>query len=182
MLNFTFIRIDGRSISYWIGIRNIFKSVPTNISEVVLISDERKKYSEDASRSANGRKSEKKSLEDLIIKEESIAKEILYDVLKDHVRFTDRGSIMFVGSSKKLPHKEKILLVLLARKALYILGKADTEEMSPKEISETIGIHGGIVRSVLSALKKEGLVSSPKRGSWRINWSKFDEIKELLED
>jgi len=117
-------------------------------------------------------------LEDLVLKEKDVSKEVLYDILKEYVRFTEKGDIILLDPSSKLSIKDKVLLVLLAAKALEILEIRNEEFLRPKEIAKILGEQDGTVRSLLSALEKEGLAHSPERGLWTVNWSKLEEIKK----
>ncbi len=121
-----------------------------------------------------------KLLRKLVKQEEKISEELLYDLLKDYVQITDRGEILLTGAAGKLETKRKILIVLIAKKALKILGMTQDEKMSPKEIEQILGVKGGTVRSTLAALKEDGYVYSPKRGIWAVNWARIGEIKERL--
>lgn len=122
-------------------------------------------------------KSSRSRLEELIVKEEAVSEEILYEILKDYIRFTKNGEIILQGPSSDLSIKDRVLLILLAAKALKILGIRNEEVLRPKEIAGMLGIQDGTVRGLLLALKKDGLAHSPGRGLWTINWSKLEEIK-----
>jgi DNA-binding CsgD family transcriptional regulator len=122
-------------------------------------------------------KSSKSRLEELIVKEKDVSEEILHDILKDYIRFTEKGEFIFQSQDRDLSTKDKILLILLAAKAQKILKIRNEEMLYPKEIARILGIRNDIVRALLSNLKKEGLAHSPERGLWTVNWSKLGEIK-----
>ena len=117
-------------------------------------------------------------LEDLIIKEKDISKKVLYDVLKDYVKFTEKGDIILQEPCNTLNIKDKVLLILLAAKAMTILGLRNEETMRPKEIAEILGAEDGTIRGLLSVLAKEGFTRSVERGLWTVNWSKLEEISK----
>jgi hypothetical protein len=117
-------------------------------------------------------------LEDLIIKEKDISKKVLHDVLKDYVRFTEKGNLMLQESCNTLSIKDRVLLVLLAAKAMAILGLRNEETMRPKEIAKILGAKDGTIRGLLSDLAREGFTLSVEQGLWTINWSKLEEISK----
>ncbi len=119
-------------------------------------------------------------LRKLIQEEPEVSPVIIYEILKDYIRLTSDGKIMFKSAAKSLMSRDKVLLVLIAKKALNLLKMAEEEGMTPTEIATILDAKGGSVRAILSQLKKKGFVYSPRRGVWKVNWSKIDEIREEL--
>ena len=120
-------------------------------------------------------------LKNLIVDEEKISEEVLYETLKDFVKLTKEGRVILTDKGLDLPVWKKVMLVLLAKAALYRLGMAKDYTLSPKEISDILGENSNTIRPILTTkLSQMGLITSPKRGRWTINWTRLNEIKEVL--
>lgn len=68
-------------------------------------------------------------------------------------------NIIFLDSTLNHPLKNKVLLFLLGKKALFLLGLIETDRIKPKDIIEETGISKGSILPNLMTLK------SPKGGS-----------------
>jgi hypothetical protein len=92
------------------------------------------------------RKMVQDELDELIVSEEKILdKKLIADILKEYVKITDKGEIIFESKYSKLNAKAKILVFLLARKVMSTknIGNLKSEGAGPKEISEKTGLPYG---------------------------------------
>lgn len=107
-------------------------------------------------------------LEALVIGEEALAEQELADALLPFVRFTDDAELLFEAEYGKLQSREKVLVVLLAARALSALGKRSDSELRSKEIIELTGMPDGTVHSAVKQLKESRLIKAAKHGGWEI--------------
>lgn len=123
-----------------------------------------------------------------LVGEEELNREKLLQILDPYLRFDEDGNIVYRPTFEELSSKDRILLYLLARKALYDLGMAHGEGSSPSSIAEEININGNTVRSALSRLKSRGLVKSGKAAllsdstSYQVPNSVLEEVKGRLDE
>jgi len=126
--------------------------------------------------------SEGGSLKDLVIKSSKEAERILYIVLKDYVRFDEETKdIIFLEKFYELSEKEKVLLTLLAYKALEILGWIEDSSLSPKKVSEKTGVNYGTTRDFLSKLSRDKIIMKTDRGRYGIDISRLRNIASMFE-
>jgi hypothetical protein len=94
---------------------------------------------------------------------------LLADIVFPRARiYVDRGTqhIRFTAEGDKLSVKEKVLIYLLARKALVLKdteGKT-VESASPSEMEKVTGIAGGTLRPALRKLVDDRLLIQEGRG------------------
>jgi hypothetical protein len=116
----------------------------------------------------------------------SLDRTLLADIVFPRARLYLDGEtyqIRFTPEGEKLSVREKILVYLLARKALALRnveGK-DKESVSPSEIEKATGILGGTLRPTLRKLLDERLVrQDDKDGSYNVPNYSLNAIKKLL--
>jgi hypothetical protein len=94
---------------------------------------------------------------------------LLAGILKDYIRITRTGEVLFENAFDKEKEWKKVMLFLLAKKviALKKLDKDLVEETRPKDISEKTFVSSGTVRR---SLKRElkNIVAKSGRGSYKI--------------
>jgi hypothetical protein len=119
----------------------------------------------------------KDELEELFIEEdESVNRKTLRDILVRYIQLTKDGGIFFLPTFSKLNVKQKILVYLLAKKAINIkLGKE--ELTSPKEIQEATGHPKGTINPTLIELVKERLLKNVE-GKYKVPNYSIETIKE----
>jgi len=126
--------------------------------------------------------SEGGSLKDLVIKSSKEAERILYIVLKDYVRFDEETKdIIFLEKFYELSEKEKVLLMLLAYKALEILGWVEGSSLSPKEVSDKTGVNYNTTKDFLNKLSKDKIITKVGRGKYRIDVSRLRNIASMFQ-
>jgi len=86
------------------------------------------------------------------------------------VRFTKEGELLTV--------REKLLVFLLARKALLMGNKIPLEAVSPSEIERATSISGGTIRPVLRKLVDEKLIREDN--GYFVPNSRIKEINSIL--
>jgi len=87
---------------------------------------------------------------------------------------------------ESISNKLRILIGLVAIKAMHIEKWIETDEVTPKELGDLLNINYSTVRVILSKdLTRSGYARKSDRGKYKINISKIDsihrEIKEALE-
>lgn len=126
---------------------------------------------------------EQTKLSDLVVSEDELNEELLHDILSRYVRISDdTGSIIRQPPFEDLIAREKILVVLLARKASVTLDEisVENEHMSPSEISEEVGIKKGTVSPSVRELDEMGLVENDD-GNYRVPNHNLERVKSVIE-
>lgn len=125
--------------------------------------------------------SEQRSLEDLLVDEEELNEELLYDLLSDYVRIgNESGNLVPQPAFEDLTAKQKITVILLAQKARYELDKAETEWLTPTGISEESGIKTGTIYPSVRDLEEDDVIVSDD-GEYRVPPYNFTTAKRFIE-
>jgi DNA-binding transcriptional ArsR family regulator len=95
----------------------------------------------------------------LIVDDDALARDELAVAIAAHVRLTKGGALLLEPSFNDLPSDRQVLCVLLALKALKLLGFRESDSATPQEIVDLSGMAPGTVRPKLSALLKARLVT-----------------------
>lgn len=118
-----------------------------------------------------------------LIQDEELDRDLLLDVLRPFVRFDKEGNIIYKSAFNSQKSKNKILIYLLARKAMNDLGLDESEEESPDVISEDTGVNYNTARSALSRMDKEGVVRKSRSGSaYTVPNSAVSMVVEMLDE
>ncbi len=96
-------------------------------------------------------------LDSLFIKGDEVNRELLKDILSRYVRLDENGRIFPLAIFYSQTNKNKIIIALLARKALTLKTGAE-ESISPNELGKLIDIADGSLRPALRMLVEEHLV------------------------
>ncbi len=123
---------------------------------------------------------EKDPLDDLFGDEQQINREMLRDLVLPYAQLTLDGKIMLKPTSNDLTLQKKILVILLAQKALSI--KLGTEEyLGPDDIMKISGDPGGSIRPTLAKLvRDERLIATSDRGQYYIPAHILLRVREVL--
>ena len=109
-----------------------------------------------------------KVLEQLFTDDKDINANELFNLLSPFIKINkDDKNIFFLDSALNHSLKNKILLFLLGKKALFLLGEIDTDHIKPKDIIKETGIPKGSVLPTLKTLKGtkgNSFVTSSKTG------------------
>jgi len=122
-------------------------------------------------------------LKDLIVDEEKVNEEVLYQVLAPYIGIgSTTNTILLKPEFYKLSDsKKKILIYLTARKALAFLGKLEGEGVGPTEVAKKTNIKKGTVFPAIRKLEDEGLVENDD-GKYFIANHNITKIKEILDE
>jgi len=122
------------------------------------------------------------SLEDLLVDEEQLNEELLFGILSDYIRIgNESGSLVPQPAFEELTAKQQITVVLLAQKARFELDRAETEWLTPTEISEESGIKSGTVFPAVRDLEDDDIVVSDD-GEYRIPPYNFTRAEEFIKE
>lgn len=102
----------------------------------------------------------KRPLEELVQSDENIQEELLAATLKPYLAFTQSGEVLLDRGFQQLETKRKILVLLLAVKALHLLGKRDQASASPTEIARLSGLPSGTIRRSVRELQTDNFLRS----------------------
>lgn len=103
-------------------------------------------------------------------------------ILKPFLRIhRETSTVIYTPTGMGLPANKKIILLLLAKKALYLLGAIPSEFMAPKEIKIEFGknIPSGTIDGTLNRLSENGPVKS-QGGKYFIPDFNFSQVQELF--
>ena len=122
-----------------------------------------------------------RTLENLLVDEQEVSEELLYDLLNEYVRIGEQnGALITQGAFRDLVAKQKIVVVLLAQWARFDLEIAESEWLTPTEISEQSGIKSGTVNPGVRNLDEESLVEDDG-GRYRLPARNFERAREYIQ-
>ena len=121
-----------------------------------------------------------KTLENLLVDEESMNEEILRDLLNDYIRIGKQsGNLIPQDRYREITAKRKILIVLLAQRARAELDMAESKWMTPGEISEQSGVNQNTVYPTVRELDNNGLIESDD-GSYRVPPHSINRVRDYI--
>ena len=125
---------------------------------------------------------EKDALDELIVNEDQKPdSDLLAGILKNYVRFSQNGEILFAENFTDLQQWKKVLVYLLARKAAVIKKLVQLKECAaPLEISNKIFIPAGNISKFLNRELKS-IVKEQKKCYFVPNYNLL-KCKEILEE
>ncbi len=119
------------------------------------------------------------SLSSLVRSEAVIAEELMAETLRPLFSFTDAGGVVPSPAFHSLSPRKKVLSLLMAVKALNMLGFRQVDDAGPTEISNLGGIPLGTVKPELRELEKQKLSVSQK-GRYQIPLSSLSRVAALI--
>lgn len=123
-----------------------------------------------------------RTLENLLVDEQQMNKEILHDLLENYIRIGKQsGDLIPQEEFRGLTAKKQTLIVLLSQKARFELDMVESEWMSPGEISSQSGINKNTVYPTVRELANDGLLDS-EDGSYRVQSHGIDRVRDFIED
>lgn len=127
-------------------------------------------------------------LHGLLIDEEQISKhadELLAKVLTPYIMIVKSShEVQLSSEGTSLKNSSKVLVTLGAHLVLKRLGLVEDESLSQKQLIEILqgeGVAEGSVKSALSYLRKEKLVSKTPKSRYFIGLDKLSKLKAELE-
>lgn len=109
--------------------------------------------------------------------------EIMKKILKNTIHLDPKRKDLIIKSKfncEALGARHKLLIGLVALKAMHMEGWIETDEISSKELANKLGIKYNTVRPILLQLVEEGLVERSGRGRYRIKLTRIDDIYNAL--
>lgn len=114
--------------------------------------------------------------------EEQLNEELLFGILSDYIRIgSESGSLVPQSAFEELTAKQQTTVVLLAQKARYELNRAETEWLTPTEISEESGIKSGTVFPAVRDLEDDDIIVS-EDGKYQIPPYNFTRAEEFIKE
>ncbi|WP_276259903.1 hypothetical protein [Haloglomus litoreum] len=124
--------------------------------------------------------SEQSTLEDLLVDEEALNEELLAETVGRYAQIgKDSGDLIPNERYNDLNSKRKIVVALMAQKALHELGMADDEWVTPSDISSMSGVKKGTVYPSVRDLDDEGILRS-EDGEYMLPSVNLEKAKEFL--
>jgi hypothetical protein len=109
-------------------------------------------------------------LDDLLVDEEEINEEILFETLNPYLKIGQQsGQIVFEKEFNDLSSKKKVLIALLGIRAMYELDKREEYKIGPKELSNITEIPEGTIYPKLRELDEDGISSSNDDGHYWVS-------------
>src|ERR1035437_6420827 len=96
------------------------------------------------------------SLQDLIIKEESVTEELIEKIVVPYCKYTETGRIIFNEHFIQLSFKQQILVYLVAKSGLpFVTGNPATDISADNlELQKVLNIKGDTLRARISELRR----------------------------
>jgi hypothetical protein len=119
-------------------------------------------------------------LKKLFTDDDNVDTNDLFDLLSPFVRLNrTTKNIIFLDAIHNQTTKNRLLVFLLAKKALFLLGETENDKVKPQTIVEETGIPRGSVLPGLKSLRepKGGNLVSSKRGEYFISSYQISKIK-----
>lgn len=125
----------------------------------------------------------------LLIDEEEISKRadaMLTEILTPHASIVKSShEVQFTSRGSTLKNSNKVLVTLASRLVMKRLNILDDETMSQKELIDALkegGVAEGSVKSALSNLRKEKLVSKTPASRYYIGLDKLSKLQTELKE
>jgi DNA-binding MarR family transcriptional regulator len=125
-------------------------------------------------------KREETTLEDLLIDEGEQSEELLTGLLENYVRIGEQsGELIPEPAFQELSTKQKTAITLLTQRAKQKLNVAESEWLSPSEISAQSGVKKGTVYPIVRTLEDEGIAEN-EDGNYRIPGHGVRKVQQLI--
>jgi hypothetical protein len=105
-------------------------------------------------------------LSQLLVDQDSIARDELASGLAPYVQLTEQGGLWPLPPFEDLDSGTKVLCTLLAVKAMSLLGLRESDRVAPIELVEMSGMPPGTVRPKLSRLAEKRLIAKSGGQYW----------------
>ncbi len=124
--------------------------------------------------------SEKDPLDRLFIKSGEVDRQLLADLLVKYVRIDDKGNIFPQAEFYSETNKVKVMLILLAKKAMSLKVGAE-ETVAPKDLAKLIDMPEGSLRPTLRVLVDDS-IAEENESRYRIFSHAITRCAELLKN
>ena len=119
-------------------------------------------------------------LKKMLIDEDAVF-ERLVDRASNLFKIDKSGNIIFLIPKSRLTHRQSIALVLLGRYFAAELDILETDTMTSSDLSPYVNTDKKSITARLADLKKEGVVQSIERGTFRVSILGINKILDELE-
>ncbi len=112
-------------------------------------------------------------LDELVVSGAELDRDLVATVLKPFVRLDgDRNRVLLLPAWEDLKNDHKILVFLVARKAMVALEWSGDDAVSPRDVTRETGLPGGSVRPGLQRLVNSRLAVQGEGGGYLVpNWA-----------
>ena len=120
-------------------------------------------------------------LDELVVSRGELDRDLVATVLGPFVRLDgDRKGVVLLPAWENLKNDYKILVFLVARKAMLALEWVGDDAVSPRDVTRETGLPGGSVRPGLLRLVNSRLAAHGDSGGYMIpNWA-MNQVKSVL--
>jgi hypothetical protein len=102
----------------------------------------------------------------LLVNESALAREELAEGLAPRLQLTEEGGLWLLPGFEELTSVNKVLCLLLAVKAMKMLGLRESDRVSPSDLVGLSGMPAGTIRPKLSHLAEKRLIGRDKHQYW----------------
>ncbi|MEM4602166.1 MAG: hypothetical protein QW808_04630 [Desulfurococcaceae archaeon] len=103
------------------------------------------------------------------------------DYAKQYIRLLkEKREILLLHPSRELPSKWRIYLYILGKAYGYISGIFENDQITNKELENSLKLPEGTVKSSLKELRDEEWIIQIEPGIHRLNYSKLSEAFESM--
>ncbi|MFH1106606.1 MAG: hypothetical protein V1787_01800 [Candidatus Micrarchaeota archaeon] len=104
----------------------------------------------------------------------------LAELLQKFARFTDRGEFVPEPSFDELDNQRKVVVFLLAKKAMKMRGVAEDELAGPAEIASACSMANGSAKTALRRLS--GFMVEGRGGKYGVPARFIERVRKVLQD
>jgi len=120
-------------------------------------------------------------LSELLVDEEELNEELLYEVLSDFVQIGKKsGKLVPKAPFRDLDSRRKVTVVLLTQKAKYALELGESEWLTPSEISDKSGINKNTVYPAVRHLEDKVSLAESEDGSYHIPSRNLNRARDYI--
>lgn len=120
-------------------------------------------------------------LHELLVDSAAVDRDAIAGILKGRIAIDrNSGRLVLSPSYNELDARRKVLSILLGRKAAHLLGLADGEPLTNKEVGDLAGLPPGTAAPSLKSLKELRLVSQDSGKAYYVPNAHLNNAIEFL--
>jgi len=118
----------------------------------------------------------------LVVDEAAVNRELLASLLENKIRLDlTQGSFTFQqGMRVHLNNRQRVLIALLAQKALHLLADQYAEALLPREIDAVTGVKPGTLRPILKQFADRRVIRQDEDRAYYIPGYALEDAAQLL--